>query len=104
MAILGLGDSGLFRALSSQLDFVGLHLLGSMVFEGLEGGVLSSCFDAPAKLSCSPVLTPIGVCVREAGSEGLTNTSFVVDMVEVVMLLLMEFPVPGRSCVSVALL
>jgi hypothetical protein len=34
---LGLGESGLLRALSSQLDFVGLHR-----FEGL-GGDVSSC-------------------------------------------------------------
>ena len=32
------GDSGgLFKALSSQLDFVGLHLLGSIVLDGLRG-------------------------------------------------------------------
>lgn len=36
---LGLGDSGLFNADSSQLDFVGLHLLESMLLDGLTGGV-----------------------------------------------------------------
>lgn len=46
--LAALGDSdGLFRALSSQLDFVGLQRRGSIVFEGLRdsnssegGGVL----------------------------------------------------------------
>lgn len=36
------GESGLFSADSSQLDFVGLHLLGSIVLEGLEGGEATS--------------------------------------------------------------
>ena len=40
-AAFGFGESGLFKTLSSQLDFVGLHRLVSMVFEGLEGGVAS---------------------------------------------------------------
>jgi hypothetical protein len=39
---LGFGDSGLFSAVSSQLAFVGLHLLVSIVFVGLEGGVIFS--------------------------------------------------------------
>jgi hypothetical protein len=34
----------LFRAASSQLEFfVGLHLLGSIVLDGLVGGVVFSC-------------------------------------------------------------
>lgn len=33
----GFGDSGLARALSSQLDFVGLHRRASIVFVGLAG-------------------------------------------------------------------
>jgi hypothetical protein len=37
----GFGDSGLFSALSNQLDFVGLHLLVSPSLEGLLGGVTS---------------------------------------------------------------
>ena len=45
---LGLGDSGLFRALSSQLDLVGLHRLGSMVFEGLVSSVVSFRLDCSA--------------------------------------------------------
>lgn len=52
VAALGFGDSGLFRALSSQLDFVGLHLLGSMVFEGLEGGGVSGRFGVASGSSC----------------------------------------------------
>lgn len=48
---LGFGDSGLFRALSSQLDFVGLHLLGSIVFDGLLGGVVSIRKEGSAGIS-----------------------------------------------------
>ena len=33
----GLGDSGLFNALSNQLDLVGLHRRGSIVLDGLVG-------------------------------------------------------------------
>lgn len=96
---LGFGDSGLFKALSSQLDFVGLHLLGSMVFDGLLGGVVSIRKDGSVEVSS---WLTFGVCEREAGSEGLTNPSLVVD---VVILLLMELEVPGRpSWVTVALL
>src|SRR5271154_7579141 len=40
-ATLGFGESGLFRALSSQLAFVGLHRRLSINFEGLLGGVVS---------------------------------------------------------------
>ncbi len=44
----GLGDSGLFSAASSQLeDFVGLHLRGSMVLEGLTGGLVFSSASRP---------------------------------------------------------
>ena len=39
---MGFGDSGLLRADSSQLDFVGLHLRGSIVLDGLVGGEASS--------------------------------------------------------------
>lgn len=40
---MGFGDSGLFRAASSQLeDLVGLQRLGSIVLEGLVGGVVRS--------------------------------------------------------------
>lgn len=41
--VFGFGESGLFKALSNQLAFVGLHLLESIVLEGLDGGVLSLC-------------------------------------------------------------
>lgn len=37
VAGFGLEDSGCLSAASSHEDFVGLHLLGSMVFEGLWG-------------------------------------------------------------------
>jgi len=40
-ASFGFGDSGLFSALSNQLDFVGLHLRVSLGLEGLLGGVVS---------------------------------------------------------------
>jgi hypothetical protein len=40
-ASFGFGDSGLFSALSNQLDFVGLHLRVSPSLEGLLGGVIS---------------------------------------------------------------
>ena len=43
---VGLGDSGLFNAFSSQLDLVGLQRLGSIVFDGLDGILASSSFSA----------------------------------------------------------
>ena len=96
---LGFGDSGLFRALSSQLDFVGLHLFESIAFDGLLGGVVSMRKGCSAKVSSWLAL---GVCDREAGSGGLTNPSL---DVEAVIVLLMELAVPGRpSWVIVALL
>lgn len=86
---MGFGDSGLFRALSNQLDLVGLHLLGSMVFDGVLGGVVSTHrVGSGGVSSCT-----FDVCEREAGSGGLTNPSLVVD---VVILLLIELAVPGR--------
>ncbi len=91
----------MFNALSSQLDFVGLHLLGSMVFDGLVGGVLSACVGVLAEASSSSIFTPVGVCVRPAGSAGFATTSPAVD---VVVLLLTELEVPGRSWVMVVLL
>jgi len=57
----------LFNALSSQLDFVGLHLLGSIVLDGLVGGVVSARVDVSVGTFPWPVLIPKGVCVREAG-------------------------------------
>ncbi len=89
-----MGDSGFFRALSSQLDLVGLHLLGSMVLDGLEGGVVSPWVVVCTELSPWPILIPIRVCVLEAGREGFIKPSSLVD---VVVELLMEFEVPGRS-------
>jgi hypothetical protein len=44
----GFGESGLFKALSNQLDLLGLHLLGSMVLDGLTGSVASSAFSSAA--------------------------------------------------------
>jgi hypothetical protein len=41
VVVLGLGAS-VFRAFSSQLSLVGLHLRVSMVLDGLVGGVFSS--------------------------------------------------------------
>lgn len=38
----GFGDSGLLRALSNQLDLVGLHRLESIVLEGLVGSLPSA--------------------------------------------------------------
>ncbi len=91
----------MFKALSSQLDFVGLHLLESIVFDGLVGGVLWALVGVSMEDSSWSVRIPEGVCVREAGCDGFTNTSLVVDAV---MLLLMELDVPGRSWVMVELL
>ena len=89
----GLGDSGLLSALSSQLDFVGLHLLDSNVFDGLEGGgVCTRASCSTGTLSWSG-LTPKGVCVRGVGRAGLAKLS----VVDVVMLLFIELEVPGRS-------
>jgi hypothetical protein len=84
----------LFNALSSQLDFVGLHLLESIVFDGLVGGVFSAWVVISAEASSWSKWIPKGVCVREAGSDGFANTSLAVD---VVMLLLIELDVSGRS-------
>lgn len=101
---LGLGVSGLFNALSNQLDFVGLHLFGSMVLDGLEGTGVSGRGAVASKGSLSPALLR-DVWDREAGRLGFVNlsSSFVVD---VVMLLLIELGVLGlcRSWVIVALL
>ena len=93
---MGFGDSGLFNALSSQLDLVGLHLLESPVLVGLNGRAASEVL-----LDSGVVLLPVGVRERVGGRAGLTKPSPVVD---VVMLLLIELEVPGRSCVIVALL
>lgn len=60
----GLGDSGLLRALSNQLDFVGLHR-----FEGL-GGDVSSC---GASFSLKVDATDLALLWR--GKAGLTNSS-----------------------------
>ncbi len=84
----------MFRALSSQLYLVGLHLLGSMVLDGLEGSVVSPWGGVCTELSPWPILIPIVFCVLEAGREGFTKPSSLVD---VVVELLMEFEVPGRS-------
>jgi hypothetical protein len=86
----------LFNALSSQLDFVGLHLLESIVLVGLKGKDASELV-----LSSGAVLIPDGERERDGGNAGLTNPS---SVVEVVMLLLIELDVPGRSCVTVVLL
>lgn len=45
----GLGESGLFRAVSNQLALVGLHRRGSMVLDGLTG-IVTSSFSATAVL------------------------------------------------------
>jgi hypothetical protein len=101
-ATFGFGDSGLFKALSSQLDFVGLHLLGFIVLDGLVGGVVSSRMDWFPEAFSGPLLELGNACDREAGNEGFTNTSLFVD---VVVLLLIELDVPGRwPSVIVALL
>lgn len=70
----GFGEAGLFSALSNQLDFVGLHLLGSAVFVGLVGG------DASERVATSGEISGVtfklcGVLVREAGRAGFINTS-----------------------------
>lgn len=70
----GFGESGLFSALSSQLDFVGLHLLGSAVFVGLVGGDASERVATSGEIS-GVTLRLCGVLLREAGRAGLTNTS-----------------------------
>jgi hypothetical protein len=99
---MGLGDSGLLRALSSQLDFVGLHLLdgeGSAAFEGLLGGGVLVLVDD--SFSSSVFATDIEVWVRGIWRGGLTELSLFVD---IVIPLRIELEVPGRSWVYVALL
>lgn len=84
----------MFNALSSQLDFVGLHLLGSMVFDGLIGGLDSFLAgESVSGVVSWPNFVSWGVWEREAGSAGLINTSLFVDAV---MLLLIELEVPWR--------
>ena len=84
----------MFNARSSQLDLVGLHLLGSIVFDGLVGGVLSACVGVLAEASSWSSSNPVGVFVRPAEIEGFVIRSFDVD---VVVLLLTELEVLGRS-------
>lgn len=101
----GLGDSGLFKALSSQLDFVGLHLLGSIVLDGLIGTGLSGRGAAFSEVASSVALLEREVCEREAGSVGLTKLPLL-SFADAVKLLLIELGVLGRwpSWVIVALL
>jgi hypothetical protein len=84
----------LFNALSSQLDLVGLHLLGSIVLEGLVGGVVSARVGVSVEAFSWSILVSNGVCVREAGKEGFANVSLAVDAV---IQLFIELDVPGRS-------
>jgi hypothetical protein len=85
----GLGESvGLLIALSSQLDLVGLHRFGSIVFEGLTGR--SSSFSGDLGLFASGVRLDLEIF---KGSGGLTKPSFVVDSARP----LMVPEVPSRS-------
>lgn len=95
-AALGLGESGLFRALSSQLDFVGdlvgLHLPLSPSFGGLAGGVVSIWSSLGGSSLRS--LESEDICDREAGSAGFINPSFLPEFMREFFA---EPDVPGRS-------
>lgn len=79
VACFGLGDSGLLRAASSQLeDLVGLHLRGSIVLDGLDGGVFSSSGSGSAALGVGVVCPSasfswldVGLCEDDDSSRSM---------------------------------